>query len=100
MAKVEGPLFSKNVEGSIGGMLTFRNTKGTHTIRKKNIPPVYQTPAALKVKGTFREAIDHWNELTDQEKEWWNRKAGEHGGYMWGRCKFMSKEFKRLFIED
>jgi len=72
MAKTKGPLFSNTAHGSVGGVLTYSQRPRKGIVRHQRKQSDVETDDRTTQRGYFEEAVEKWNELTDEQKEDWN----------------------------
>ena len=86
MAKVEMPLYSKSVSGSIAkGTVQFRtNSRGTFVyspLSNKGGANTSPTELQLTHRQLFRTSTAIWNSFDQAKKEAWSAKARRVGGF-------------------
>jgi hypothetical protein len=86
MAKVEMPLYSKSVSGSIAkGTVQFRtNSKGTFVcspLSNKGFANTNPTEAQLNHRALFKQSTDIWNGFDQTRKDAWTAKAKASNNY-------------------
>ena len=75
MAKTNGPLFSSEARGGVGGIV--HNTyRGLHTVKAKTAPHQSCSPRALQQRALSIDLSRAWANC--QFKEEWNQYAAEH----------------------
>lgn len=106
MAKITGGLLSITASGTIGKMLTYSISKGVqyvkgnrleksgayHFIKKKYFS---ETEDQLGVREYFKNAINEWNKLNDEEKQEYYKKAKSEKNTAVGI--FVKKEMKLYY---
>lgn len=78
MPKVRGPLFSVLARGSLGEILTYQGRPGGAAVYPYSKPgsrvKKHALPSASQalIRGYYREAVEHWQILSEAEKQQWN----------------------------
>ena len=72
MAKLKGPLFSNRASGSIGPCLTFSQRRSGQQARRQRKQKDKITDDRTIERNFYTEAVAHWNQLIDFEKEQWD----------------------------
>ena len=75
MAKVKGPLFSLNASGSVGDLMTFSARISGPQVRYQKKQKDVITGARTEQREFFKEAVEAWNALSEEEKEEYNERA-------------------------
>ena len=75
MAKAKGPLFSLNASGSVGKLMTFSARKSGPQVRYQKKQKDVITDARTEQRDFFKEAVEAWNALSEEEKEEYNTRA-------------------------
>ena len=79
MARVELASSFKSIRGSKGAMV-FYSYNGRHYIRSRVTPRNPNTEAQVFVRRTFGDAVRAWQELGDEQKRRFNRRARMRSG--------------------
>jgi len=98
MAKLTGPLFSLDAQGTLGKKLTYGWTKGTQWIRSWVKKKYTRTFGQDFVRKWFKNAIDSFQDMSDEERFLWElatKNYQEYGAHLlkqasrWARCLFL-----------
>lgn len=71
MAKVDGPLFSLDASGTIGGAIVFSKWKGRNYVRVRVVPSNPKSGAQVGRRSMFSFISQAWGALTTVEKATW-----------------------------
>jgi len=71
MAKPKHPLLSMRARGTIASSLTFQKRGQQTIVRKKPIPTDPQTDLQLAQRQKYRDAVNAWHALSQEDKEAW-----------------------------
>ena len=71
MAHLQGPLFSNDAHGTLGGVLTFSKRKLVKQVRFQRKQRDKITASRTTQRNYFQMAVSWWHELTNlEQKEW------------------------------
>lgn len=82
MAKVTKPLMSEKARGAFARALIYQSTATTQTVKHYAAPHVNDSPATLKRKNQYRDAVRAWNSMSSTEQAIWANNA--HGTALTG----------------
>ncbi len=95
MAKVTGPLFSEEVNGSLSG-IEFRTGLYGPMVGSRSSGPSRRTPRQRAVMVRSHILYRLWNNLSDSDKKYWSDSAPENlTGYQY----FMQVNLRQLALE-
>lgn len=78
MPEVTGPLFSPDARGDLAKLLNYHKRPGGFAVAKHHQPgsvvASHALPSAAQtvIRAYVKEAVEHWQQLTTEEKELWN----------------------------
>jgi len=83
MAKSFGPLLSIEAHGKFGERLTFSKRESGQQVRFQRAQKDFLSAARITQRALYREAVESWRSLTDEQKyEWRVLAIGKHySGY-------------------
>lgn len=90
MAKIKGPLYSTDAQGTVGKTLSFSKFKGIPRAFKKSHPANPQTPAQQLQRSYLAEAILAWRDLDQASKQYWQQQVESKRLKMSGYNYFLS----------
>jgi hypothetical protein len=83
VAKVTNPLHSLSASGSIGGVVTFRNTNNGAVVTNTPRPYAATTPAQLIQQGRMKAARTAWGALNAADLRNWRKVGKKYGRSAW-----------------
>ena len=83
MAKVTHPLHSLSASGSIGGVVTFRNTKAGAVATGTPQPYPQTAPAQLIQQARMKTARLAWHQLNAADLRNWKKVGSKYGRSAW-----------------
>jgi len=75
MAKIKGPLLSQTASGKIAERLVFSLRTTGQQVRYQRSQKDTKTAPQIQQRGIYQEAVQAWNELTDEVKIEWISEA-------------------------
>jgi len=94
MTKLRLPPWILEIYGSVNkGRIAFRRFRKTIVLEVDPSPSYTRTTAQANVRDTFKQAVQAWNSLTDEEKEQYNREASKYNltGYQYFISQYMKE---------
>jgi hypothetical protein len=83
VAKVRHPLHSISASGSVGGVVTFRNTKAGAVVTAKPKSYKAETPAQLVQQARMKAASATWKTLNAADRKSWQTVGKKYGRSAW-----------------
>lgn len=79
--RVRGCIYEVNPDGTLGTLWLFRVVKGKQHVQPWRKSNGGNTPLVQANRRRFAAAMAAWKELTEEEKDWWYKKARARYGY-------------------
>lgn len=99
MAKVENPLHSLSVSGSIGGTLTFKATANGSVVTKKALSYPQITPNQLANQQVMINALAAFKTLNVKNRGYWQDLAAKYHRSAW-TCFFSEYQYQVITPPD